>query len=523
MIADTAGRGGAAESRLTGYSFYTLGVLAVVNFLNYADRSIFAILAEAIKADLKLDDAQLGFLFGTAFAVLFALIGIPAGRVADRVSRTKLLAIGLLIWTTMTATAALATSFLMLALTRTFVGFGEACSNPCSHSLASDYFPGRWRATALAVLLVGTYLGTSGALIIGGYILDNWADHCAVVGGCGLRPWQAAFLIMGAAGLVVVVAVTSLREPPRTVPDTKSLPEFIAEELTASLPPLTLLAAARLGRAAVVRNLLLAAVIALLAGALAAITDDWLQWLAVGIGSYSIGSWIQTISRRDPAFFSLSFGCPIFVLGLIGMAVNGILAGTVAFWVSPYAIRTLGFSAGEAGIWIGPLMMAGSVSGVMIGAIITDRWKQRDIRAPFFISMISLAGSVPVTLLMFTTADHGLFIATIAIGKFFLTIWAGAAAAFVQDMVLPRMRGTASATYALLITLITLAFGPYTAGKVSELTGSLGVGVMSLLLLVPLGFAALWAGARHLGKEDIASRHARAVALEAGPFHGRNS
>ena len=87
----------------SGYSWYVLSVLVVVYILNFIDRQILSILAVDIKADLGLTDSDMGFLGGAAFAVFYALFGIPLGRLADNWNRVKLLSIGLTLWSFMTA------------------------------------------------------------------------------------------------------------------------------------------------------------------------------------------------------------------------------------------------------------------------------------------------------------------------------------------------------------------------------------------------------------------------------------
>src|ERR1700687_5686292 len=88
------------------YPRYALGLLVVVYVLNFLDRQILSILAERIKADLGLRDAQIGFLYGTAFAVFYALFGIPLGRLADVWVRTRLIAVGMAVWSLMTGASA---------------------------------------------------------------------------------------------------------------------------------------------------------------------------------------------------------------------------------------------------------------------------------------------------------------------------------------------------------------------------------------------------------------------------------
>ena len=140
---DTSSAQVSAEPKATGYSWYVLSVLVVVYILNFIDRQILSILAVDVKAHLGLDDSDLGFLGGAAFAVFYALFGIPLGRLADNWSRVKLLSIGLTLWSAMTAMSGLAYNQLTLTLARMGVGVGEATASPTAYSLISDYFPKR--------------------------------------------------------------------------------------------------------------------------------------------------------------------------------------------------------------------------------------------------------------------------------------------------------------------------------------------------------------------------------------------
>src|SRR5262249_5277005 len=123
------------------YARYVLGVLVVVYVFNFLDRQILSILAERIRGDLGVSDAQLGFLYGTAFAIFYALFGIPLGRLADVWDRRRLIALGLAIWSLMTVLSGLARSFPELALARIGVGIGEARAGPPAVSLPSGSLP----------------------------------------------------------------------------------------------------------------------------------------------------------------------------------------------------------------------------------------------------------------------------------------------------------------------------------------------------------------------------------------------
>src|SRR5262245_44852865 len=151
-----------------------LGVLVLVYVFNFLDRQIISILAERIKADLRVSDAEIGFLYGTAFAVFYAVFGIPLARLADVWDRRKLIALGLAAWSLMTVLSGLARNFSELAAARFGVGVGEASAAPAAFSLLSDSFPAARRATALAIYSSGIYIGAGLGIGIGGLIVDRW-------------------------------------------------------------------------------------------------------------------------------------------------------------------------------------------------------------------------------------------------------------------------------------------------------------------------------------------------------------
>ncbi len=121
-----------ARPRIGAYAWYALFVLVLVYIVNFIDRQILSILVGDIKRDLNVTDAQIGFLYGTAFAVFYALFGIPLGRLADSWYRGRLMAMGLALWSSMTALSGFATSFGMLAAARIGVGIGEASASPAA-------------------------------------------------------------------------------------------------------------------------------------------------------------------------------------------------------------------------------------------------------------------------------------------------------------------------------------------------------------------------------------------------------
>jgi predicted MFS family arabinose efflux permease len=186
-----------------GYSRYVLGVLFVVYVFNFIDRQVLAILLDPIKQELGVSDTAMGFLSGFAFAFFYTFAGIPIARWADRASRRSIIALGLGLWSAMTAASGLASSFLQLALARVGVGVGEAAGSPPAHSLISDYFAPERRATALAIYATGVYVGAMIAFLAGGYIREYF-------------DWRIAFLVVGLPGIPLALLVRfTIREPPR--------------------------------------------------------------------------------------------------------------------------------------------------------------------------------------------------------------------------------------------------------------------------------------------------------------------
>ncbi len=156
------------------YAKYALFVLVIVYVFNFIDRQILSILAEEIKADLGISDAEIGFLYGTAFAVFYAVFGIPMGKLADVWVRKNLISVGLAFWSLMTALSGTARSFGALATCRFGVGIGEASATPAAFSMLSDYFPSRLRATAIAsTRVVSTSAPASGYFLAARSSMDG--------------------------------------------------------------------------------------------------------------------------------------------------------------------------------------------------------------------------------------------------------------------------------------------------------------------------------------------------------------
>ena len=181
---------------------WTLGLLTLTYFFSFMDRQILAILLEAIKADLKLSDTQLGLLSGLVFAIFYATLGIPIARLADRTSRKRIIAISLAVWSAMTALSGVAQNFTQLVLARIGVGVGEAGAGPPSHSIIADLYPPEKRASAMAIYSLGVLLGGGVGMMIGGMVAHAYN-------------WRIAMMVVGLPGLLLAVAVWLFVAEPR--------------------------------------------------------------------------------------------------------------------------------------------------------------------------------------------------------------------------------------------------------------------------------------------------------------------
>ena len=453
---DPAGGGAPAAAPVGGrYAKYVLAVLVLVYIFNFIDRQILSILAEEIKADIGISDAQLGFLYGTAFAVFYAVFGIPLGRLGDVWVRKSLISIGLAFWSVMTALSGTARSFLTLGTYRIGVGVGEASATPAAFSMLSDYFPPSQRATALAVYSSGVYIGAGIGIFLGGWIVDAWA--AAFPDGdspFGLRGWQAAFFVVGLPGVLMALWVGSLREPIRGQSEgiTAATPHphpfrELARELAAVLPPLTLrtLWRAGVGPRGMLINLAFATALAVLAWLLSDLLGSPEQWIALGIGVYASFSWAQGLALRDPPTFAMIFKSRAFIYGSLAFPSIAFVTYGLGFWVAPFFLRVHGVSAGEAGTFLGLAAALGGWLGVTAGGYLSDVFKRRRANARLYMGYATVVLSVPVGLWLLSTDNLYLAYALNFVFAIVSPLWIGGAATLVNELVMPRMRGTASA------------------------------------------------------------------------------
>jgi len=200
-------------------AWFTVAALFVAYIFSFIDRMIIGLLVEPMKADLGLSDTQISLLQGLAFAVFYTVAGIPIGRLIDRTSRMRMVSIGIFVWSGMTMLCGLAGSYWQLFLARIGVGVGEATLSPAAYSIISDSFPPRRLGVAMGVYVLGSSVGAGLAFIVGAAViaLVTSAGEVSVPVLGTVRAWQAAFLFVGAPGILISLLFLVIPEPKRRI------------------------------------------------------------------------------------------------------------------------------------------------------------------------------------------------------------------------------------------------------------------------------------------------------------------
>ena len=469
------------------YAKYVLAVLVVMSIFNFIDRQIFAILAEDIKADLQLSDGDLGFLFGTAFAVFYAIFGIPLGRLADSWCRTKQISLSVGFWSIMTALSGLTKSFLPLAACRFGVAVGEAGASPAALSMLYDYFSPKVRTTVVAIYAAGVSVGAGIGLFLGGAILGAWSNVWPdpSLAPFGLKGWQAAFMVVGLPGLLLSLLIWTLKEPPRgqaesvTATGTKNPTtvrsvvhplRILLQEFLPMLPGINLWLLKREGAGlnGQFLNLAVGFGIVLVGTSLINLTGEILQWLALGIGLYCAFSWAQLLLCRDWVCFNLIFRCKTVRYLYLFFGLQTFTGSAVSFWMIPWFQRYFDASAMEVGTVLGLGFAIAGLIGMILGGVLADRLRQGTQRGKLYVTLtaalLSLIGYVVLLLAENLFVGYALAIGILLIGS----MGTAPVSSTISDLMLPRTRATAMALLILVMNFLGVALGPYCVGLVSD-------------------------------------------------------
>jgi MFS family permease len=453
------------------YGWYALGLLALINLLNYIDRNVIYALFEPIKRDLALTDSQLGWL-GSAYIFVFSVAALPFGVVSDLRSRRAVIAGGVTLWSAFTFLSGLVNTFGQLFTCRALVGVGEAAYGPAASSLVADYFPARGRALAMGILSSGIALGGVLGLLLGGHLE-------------GVYGWRVAFMTVGVPGFILAVLVSRLIDPTRT-PQRLTVRSFLRDFEIGVMPLL--------------RNLwpLVAGV---MAGGLLAYRLDHYYGAdskidlavfsgAVGIGlAFTILRWVRRTpgdAGGDPTAFGSGISGAfddivralrivlhtptlvyIFSAGaMISFGLNGIVG-----WGPTFVSRELELSAAEAARLLGKWGLIAGTAGTLFGGVLADWLRRRYETARVIVVALGLLLGGPLALWLLTIRDPALFQAVFVMAFFCLSWYNGPMTATIFDVVPARISATVAGAYLLFIHLAGDAIALPLVGSLSDRFG----------------------------------------------------
>lgn len=493
---------------------YALAIVALTNAMSLLDRNILAILAPQIKTDLAIGNAEMGLLYGTVFALFYALFSLPVGRLADGWLRTRLLSVSIAFWSFATGMAAFAGGFATLALSRLGVGIGEAATQPAGTSLLYDYWPKERRGFVMAVLAAAIAVGLGGSSILGGFAADWWNRlYEGSAPPLGLRGWQFAFLVAALPGFILSLLLWRLREPERgimdgirTAPD--PAPFAASAAVLGSVTPIfnwISLSRRHAPKAHWVTNLiaLFSIIVAMvaattLASAFAprpplvlagiAINPHALQWSVVGFGLFVIINLLQGLSLADRPAFAVISRSPALILAMSAGALQTMINYGIMGFTPSFLIKEFAQTPSEVGLKFGLLSAAIGIVGPMITGPLSDRINMRwPGRGRILVTIFSLSLSPLIALWVYSAQDIGSFYLRFTLYSIVLTGWLPPLYAVMYDQVLPRMRGVMTSLYLLLTTILGLGIGPYMVGMIADAKGGdLASAILSVNIVAPV-------------------------------------
>jgi MFS family permease len=396
------------------YKHYLLIVLLVIQAFNGVDGIAMGLTAQNIKVDLHLTDTQLGFLSGIAFALFYAIMGVPIARWADRGNRVTIISLTALVWSLLVALCGVAGNFAQLLLIRIGVAVGEAGCIPPAQSLIADSFPRGDRPRAIAVYMMGANLS-----VIIGYFAAGWINQ--------LYGWRVTFMALGAPGLLLAaLAWTTLREPRR----------------------LEAVAAAPVRRE----------------------SDE----IAVGP---SDNADVTDLSGRPSAVPALAEVCSTlwakktFRHLLVGFSVFYFFGYGIQQWMPAFFIRSYGLTSGEVGTWFALIVGIGGFIGTYAGGYLASHYAANNERLQLKAMACAFVFFGACFALMFVTRNRHTAFALMAIAVVGASTTNGPLFATIQTLVPSRMRAVSIAVIYMFANLIGMGLGPLTAGALSDALG----------------------------------------------------
>jgi MFS family permease len=400
------------------------------------DRQMPAILADSVKSSFGLHDSQLGGFSGGAFAIVYALLGVHFGQLADRGDRWVLVRIGACLCAVSCMAAGFAADFPTLAFCRSGVALGEAVAVAASVSLMGELGGDRYRAFIAGSFFACAFVGGGMAAILGARLgtvgaADGWRTAMAVA---GVPP------IAGALYLSVIRRPKQPREKSRTDRDAGMVALFVAGSLTAVMLQIVW-------------------------------PSPWSVPVSVLIALAIAIAWTFRLRRLNQAVYAATFGNACFRWWLGSFCAVLFVDYAASFWLIPYSLRTFVRDRSSTGTQLGALMIGGGIVGMLLGGWVADRWRAISLSGRAWAASVAVLCEGVAVALAVHAPDYQHFI--LAFGAFSIAggAWVGVAAAIGLDIVPAAHRGTGTAAYFLFTTLLGGSLGPFLLGLWGESVG----------------------------------------------------
>ncbi|MDE4541001.1 MFS transporter [Pseudomonas sp. ITEM 17296] len=378
------------------YEWYVVILCMVAYIFSFVDRQILALMIEPIKADLQLSDTQFSLLHGLAFSLFYAFMGMPIAYLADRFSRPRIIAVGVIFWSFATAACGLSKNFMQMFLARIGVGVGEAALSPSAYSMFSDLFPKEKLGRAVGIYSIGSFVGGGIAFLVGGYVITLLKDaqtiEVAFLG--AMKAWQLAFFIVGLPGVLVGLLIwLTVRNPERK--------------------------GAQLDADGNVRKVKL--------------TDG-----------------LRFIGRHRTTFSCHYLGFSFYAMALFCMMS----------WTPALYIRKFGMSPEQAGFMLGTILLLANTTGVVFGGWLTDHLAKRGRSdAAMRTGVIGALGMIVPAVLYSQVDQLWLSVTLLVPAMFFASFPMPASTAAMQILSPNQVRAQVSAVFLLISNLMGLGLG----------------------------------------------------------------
>ena len=391
------------------YAWYAVSLCLLAYILSFVDRQIITLLIQPIQADLDLSDTQFSLLGGLAFAIFYALMGLPIARWADVGPRPLIISAGIILWSLATVACGLARTFWQLFMARMAVGVGEAALSPTAYSIITDSFPKSKLGLALGIYSTGVFLGSGLAFLVGGAVIEFVGQFgtvtISIIG--DVKPWQMAFFIVGLPGVFVGgLFFLTVRDPER---------KGVTGENSGS--------------------------------------DG-----AVAQG-FSIRQVTAYIGSHKSAFVAHYLG-----FGLLSLSLFALL-----FWAPAYLIRVYELTARDAGIYLGLIVLVGNTAGSLTSGWLVDFFTRRGYDdAPLRAGLVGGLGVIVPGALFSSMSGLEGTLAMLALAFFFASFPVATSAAGLQLMAPNRMRAQVTALFFLAMNMFGITGGSFLVALVTD-------------------------------------------------------